>query len=292
MFDRKVLKTRAKYVLVRTFFVSIVACAIVNLVAGGLLIRTPDLQGVNFYEMSSVRLTATFFVAGLMALVAMGVSIFIAAPLKVGLKYFMLRCADMDGRVENLTYPFKNNYKNILWVTFVKNLYVTLWSLLGLIPVIVSYVYFDMGSRVYELVVLAREGNGEAATVELSSMFTLLLIAICIFMIPAFIKSLQYSMVDYILAENPDTKRAEAIGRSKEMMVGNKWAFVKLELSFFGWAVLASFVCCGLGIFVLNPYMEATYAQMYLEISGQGKDYGTFDYQNNYQNPFGGFGNM
>lgn len=293
MFDRKVLKNRAKYVLTRTLFVSVVACVIVNLVAGGGSgVFGSRMSNVNIQGMSSVRLTATFFVVCLLALVAIGVSIFIAAPLKVGLKHFMLRCADFDGRVENLTYPFKNNYKNILWVTFVKNLYVTLWSILGIIPVVVSFVYFDMGEKIYELVELSRMGNGEAATMELSSMFTLLLIAISIFMIPAYIKSLQYSMVEYILAENPNGKALEIIGRSKEMMVGNKWASVKLEFSFLGWVVLASFVCCGLGTLILNPYIEATYAQMYLEISGQGKDYGTFDYQNNYQNPFGGFGNM
>ena len=90
MFDRKVLKNRAKYVLTRTLFVSVVACVIVNLVAGGGSgVFGSRMSNVNIQGMSSVRLTATFFVVCLLALVAIGVSIFIAAPLKVGLKHFM-----------------------------------------------------------------------------------------------------------------------------------------------------------------------------------------------------------
>ena len=48
--------------------------------------------------------------------------------------------------------------------------------------------------------------------------------------------------------------------------------------------VVASSFCCGFGLLILNPYIEATYAQMYLEISGQGKDYSMY----NFVNPFGG----
>ena len=95
-------------------------------------------------------------------------------------------------------------------------------------------------------------------------------------------------MVDYILAENPNTKWEDAIFRSKDMMVGYKWEYTRMAFTFLGWYVLASALLCGLGLLLLIPYIEATYAQMYLEISGQGKDYSVFDFIN----PMGGFGNI
>lgn len=289
MFDRKVLKTRAKYVLARSFFPSLAACLLVSFISD----FGPGLISQNFSNIATVagadfRIYAIYGVMILLFLASIGISIFIAAPLTVGLKNFMLRAADMDVKLDNITTPFKTNYKKVVWVTFVKNLFVFLWALPGMIPVIVTAVYFNLGTRVLELNELTKTGSSELAAAELSAMFTLLMLATFVFMIPAYIKALQYSMVEYILAQNPEGTALEIIGKSKEMMVGNKWAYVKLSFSFLGWAILGCFVCCGLGLFALIPYEEATYAQMYLEISGQGKDYSFYDIIN----PNGGYGNM
>lgn len=287
MFDREVLKGRAKFVLSRSFFMSAVACAIVNFVAIGTLnFGVEKLRGMNSEEMSNIRILAIYAVIGTMFFAAIALNIFVVAPLKVGLKNFMLRSADMDTKLDNLMHPFKNNYKNIVWVTFVKNLYVTLWSLLGVLPMVLGIWKFGLLEKVMELVPLVKNDSVSAA-ISLSTILSGLLILTCIFTIPAYIKELQYSQVEYILAENPDMPRSKAIGKSKEMMVGNKWAFVKLSLSFFGWYVLANIVSC-IGIFLLRPYIEQTFAQMYLEISGQGKDYSGYEFQN----VFGNFGNM
>ena len=153
-------------------------------------------------------------------------------------------------------------------------------------PLIIGLWKFGLGQKLAELLPLVQNDSVSAAMslMTISSGFVLLTI---IFMIPAYIKELQYSMVEYILAENPDMSRSKAIGKSKEMMVGNKWAYVKLAISFFGWYVLANTACC-IGNFLLMPYIEQTFAQMYLEISGQGKDYSEYDYQN----PFVDFRNM
>lgn len=287
MFDRKVLKTRAKFVLSRAFLLSVVACAIVSVVTGGMVnFGVQRLQGINFATMSDIRVLAIYAVFGLMFLVGIGISIFVAAPLKVGLKHFMLRSADMDTNLDNLMYPFKNNYKNIVWVTFVKNLYITLWSLLGLVPMIIGFWKFGLSEKIAELLPMIQNDSVSAA-VSLTTISSGLVLLTVIFMIPAYIKELQYSLVEYILAENPDMPRGKAIGKSKEMMVGNKWGYVKLAISFFGWYVLANTACC-IGNFLLLPYVEQTFAQMYLEISGQGKDYSGYNYHTDFNN----FGNM
>ncbi len=51
--------------------------------------------------------------------------------------------------------------------------------------------------------------------------------------IGGFIKTYEYRMIPYILAENPTIKRKEAFRLSKQMMKGNKWKTFILDLSFF-----------------------------------------------------------
>lgn len=287
MFDRKILKTRAKFVLSRSFLMSVVACAIVSIVTGGMLnFGVQRLQGANLASMSDIRIIAIYAVVGIMFLIGIGISIFVAAPLRVGLRHFMLRTADMDTNLDNLMYPFRNNYKNIVLVTFVKNLYVALWSLLGLVPMVIGFWKFGLAEKFAKLLPMVQNESVSAA-MSLSTIASGLVLATIIFMIPAYIKELQYSMVDYILAENPNMPVSKAIGKSKEMMVGNKWGYVKLAVSFFGWYVLANTACC-IGNFLLAPYIEQTFAQMYLEISGQGKDYSEYTYQTTFDN----FGNI
>ena len=83
-----------------------------------------------------------------------------------------------------------------------------------------------------------------------------------LFIIPGFVKSYEYAMVPYILAENPDMPTERVFQLSKEMMRGRKWDLFVLHLSFIGWRMLASLVIVG-NIF-LNPYINATNAEVYL----------------------------
>ena len=83
-----------------------------------------------------------------------------------------------------------------------------------------------------------------------------------LFIIPGIIKGYEYAMVPYILAENPNISSERAFELSKEMMNGRKWDLFVLDLSFFGWELLAIIVVIG-SIF-LNPYINATHAEVYL----------------------------
>ena len=59
-----------------------------------------------------------------------------------------------------------------------------------------------------------------------------------LFVIPGIVKSYEYRMVPYLLAEHPEMSSSEVFAQSKQMMNGNKWAAFVLDLSFIGWAVL------------------------------------------------------
>ena len=87
-----------------------------------------------------------------------------------------------------------------------------------------------------------------------------------LFIIPGFIKAIEYSLVPYILAEEPTLSSSEAINRSKKLTKGHKMDMFILTLSFFPWYLL-NFVTFGLATFFINPYIEATTAKLYNVLS-------------------------
>ena len=84
--------------------------------------------------------------------------------------------------------------------------------------------------------------------------------------IPGIIKSYEYYMVDYILTEDPTIGYKEALEMSRKMMDGNKWETFVLELSFLGWIILSCCTCYILSIFYVNPYIYATYSELFLTL--------------------------
>jgi uncharacterized membrane protein len=84
--------------------------------------------------------------------------------------------------------------------------------------------------------------------------------------IPGIIKSYEYRMIPYLLADNPEMSYQEAFQLSKEMMDGEKWNTFVLDLSFIGWKILSSLTFGLVGIFWVNPYQYATNAELYQEL--------------------------
>ena len=87
-----------------------------------------------------------------------------------------------------------------------------------------------------------------------------------LFIIPGIVKMYAYSLVPYILAENPEIGAMDAIKLSNEMMKGHKWNAFLLDLSFIGWIILTILTFGLVGVFFANPYMYATDAELYKAI--------------------------
>ena len=84
-----------------------------------------------------------------------------------------------------------------------------------------------------------------------------------LFLVPGIIKSYEYRMIPYILAENPSINWREAFRLSKAMMDGQKWNAFVLDLSFIGWHILSAFTFGLLDLFYTNPYQQQTNAELY-----------------------------
>lgn len=87
-----------------------------------------------------------------------------------------------------------------------------------------------------------------------------------LFVIPGIVKSISYSQMFYLMADNPKLSAAEAQAKSMELMNGHKAEYFVLQLSFIGWTLLASLTFGILYIWLL-PYMQTTYANYYRSLT-------------------------
>jgi len=81
-----------------------------------------------------------------------------------------------------------------------------------------------------------------------------------LFYIPGLIAALRYSQAYFIMLDHPEYSIMQCMRESKRLMNGRKGEFFVLELSFFGWSMLA--VVPFVSIWVL-PYMRVTMANYY-----------------------------
>lgn len=99
-----------------------------------------------------------------------------------------------------------------------------------------------------------------------------------VLVIPGIVKTLQYSMVSFLLSDNPGLPGERARQISRMMTDGEKGAIFVLWLSFIGWYFLAGFaggllvwfnpylgsLVSGAAALFITPYYNATMAELYL----------------------------
>ena len=104
---------------------------------------------------------------------------------------------------------------------------------------------------------------------------TMLLMDIFIFLwslllvVPGIIKAYEYTMVPYILADDPNVTRKEAFEKSKEMMKGNKWRVLVLDLSFLPWDFLGTITFGIVTVFYVYPYRQLTRGALYEKLKAE-----------------------
>lgn len=88
------------------------------------------------------------------------------------------------------------------------------------------------------------------------------------------IKYYSYSMVKYILAENPTLTGKEAIDLSQRMMKGHKWELFVFDLSFILWDIL--YISTGFiaGIFFVIPYKQLARMEYFVYLRQLCKEQG------------------
>ncbi|MBQ7834108.1 MAG: DUF975 family protein [Lachnospiraceae bacterium] len=170
----------------------------------------------------------------------------IAGPITLGYVGFNLKM--LDGESVQFTDLFSgfSRFKEGLSMHFFRMLFILLWTLAGVgisfvLAFICIFISPVLGKGVMLIGILATE----------------------IFIV---VKRYDYALAPYIVYEFPEIGGREALKKSMQLMNGNRWRLFCLMFSFIGWALLATFLTCGLGLLVLLPYQEAAYAAFYRQI--------------------------
>ncbi|AQS52774.1 hypothetical protein BW727_100381 [Jeotgalibaca dankookensis] len=87
-----------------------------------------------------------------------------------------------------------------------------------------------------------------------------------LFIIPGIVKGYAYSMVPYILADDPNIGISDAIKLSQDMTYGFKIDLLIMDFSFILWNIASAFTFGLVGLYAV-PYQSATWAQYYVFLS-------------------------
>lgn len=253
--DRKELKQAGKNLFQKNYWHSVlIAFLIVLGETSGISFSsgssdTSSLEGFDFSAAEEFIFStpAIYQALSATAIILTILSILIFSSLRCGgIRYFLKSRKNQPVDLGEVIQNFKDKtFLNIAKTIFFKNLFITLWMLL--------------------------------------------------FIVPGIIKIFEYWAIDFILAVRPDIDRKEAHRLSKILMNGNKWDCFVLGLSFFGWSILSLFTFGLLGIFYVNPYMQATYVEYFCDLRLQALAKGAITpndipdyevYNPFYQNPF------
>ena len=261
--DRAGLKNWAKNAFHRSYWKSVLVAFILSIVAGvgtssssaGGSSSSSGSTGSMSSEEAAVAAIVVLIVLAVVfviSIVAALLKAFVFNPLQVGCQaYFCDGLYNPNPSLNDLGKGFKPNYKNVIKTMFLKDLYLFLWSLISVIPVAITAVI---------AVVLAMSSVNEA---WIGVVIVLMVLVMIPCMIPSIIKTYEYMLIPYIMAENPNMPTKDAFALTKHMMMGDKFNAWVLQLSFIGWNLLSLCTCGILSIFYVAPYQAYTMAAFY-----------------------------
>ena len=225
-------------------------------------------QNIDYLEFITL-LNATFQNTVLISIVFSVARTVIFDPLSMSTKNWFLRNREIAGfpPINMILEHFTSNYLNLLWASFYKNLLVFIWALpitlAQVLQMIWVYDYFE-ASVIYKDEGFLELLPKETMILVFTTLFALVWAVVLVNRIIA------YSMMGYLLADNPNLEAKTALGLSEKMMKGNKLHYFGLRLSFFFWYLLANFLnSLNLGNILLAPYIEQTFAELYASLRTQ-----------------------
>lgn len=187
----------------------------------------------------------------LITLLILGLSIFSAIPIigiiaaiaLIPISFSFIRMSLIGIRGEEVKY-----FETIgLWAYIKSMLWLILYYIIYMIPLIVGFVILEIES--YEL----------EPPMFLLIIATLLIILSYILII---YKSLGFAMVGYLAVDNPNATGRNLLKTSLLLMRGHRIEYFILGLSFILWNFLSIFTC-GIAYVYVFPYMQLTYAGYY-----------------------------
>lgn len=154
MWSRAYLKEKAKFALKRNYWRIVLVTLIVFLIGGawidlGINVDAEELKNTfstmipSAYMLGMASIGLVLFA---LAATTVGIllSVFIFAPLEVGTKRFFVKSLNQPAEINEVSFAFDNNYKNVVKILFFRDLYLFGWTLLFIIPGIVKAYEYHM----------------------------------------------------------------------------------------------------------------------------------------------------
>lgn len=91
------------------------------------------------------------------------------------------------------------------------------------------------------------------------------LVGFVLLIIPGFIVIAHLALVFYVIADEPEISPLAALKRSKELMYGYKWKFIRFVLRIFG-LILLSFLTLGIALLWVVPVVQVALARFYDDV--------------------------
>lgn len=208
----------------------------------------------------------------LVSLFAVAIQIFVSAPVSVGYSRFNLDLLDgrQDAGFATLFSPFRTCYWRAVGVRVLLTLIPSAIMLIcgvicGILLAIPIFCGYSLSFYTAEAVAGAGIGGKFMLYCILFACLAVLLVGGAVTVAVAY----QYSLCNYILTEYPTLGVLDVLRNSRMLMKGNKWRQFCLHFSYIGWMLLATCCTCGLGLFVVSPYLSVADAAFYDEVSGR-----------------------
>ena len=203
-------------------------------------------------------ISARFVASSLESIIGIIISL-VEIPLSFGLLISFIRLKrNEDVKAFDFFNNFSNNFKRgigITWNTFLK-------MIVPFILIIIGGFLLGVSMSLSVTSILFSSTNSSYITLTIIGAILLIVGGIY-----GIIKGLLYSLSYYIAYDNPEMTTKEAVEKSAELMNGNRGNIFVLELSFIGWAILATFTL-GIGFLWLIPYVQVALICFYEEVSG------------------------
>ncbi len=200
-------------------------------------------------------------------------TLFVASPIKIGYQRVNLDLVDGNElQIKTLFSYFKINYWRSIGVNLLFSLLTKLivilpafalaWSSIECVDELLANLSVEGG----KLVLLGYDWS------VLQSHLLWIVIWGCVTVAAGVVSAVltfTYRFAYTAMAEYPEMGAVEAMRVSRSMMRGNKWRLFCLDISFFGWVVLAAIFTFGVGMLVVYPYREAAIAAFYDDITNR-----------------------
>ena len=99
---------------------------------------TYDIAGFAILTIIIVVFVASLIITA----IALAVKYFLLVPFEYGCRKFFRKNLEEPAKLSNIVYVFDSHYKNIVKTAFMRNLFISLWSLLFIVPgIIKAYEY-------------------------------------------------------------------------------------------------------------------------------------------------------